>query len=129
MLIVTYKEVLCLNIDEWKKIIVGVPTYGYKYEIIRNVEGKITSYKKIGSMNWYYANEEVKTKNITPKRDGGGELSYTYFDTAKNKEYYVVYSDAEAISQKINIAKLYKIGGIAIFKVDGNNDKSIWSKI
>ncbi len=120
---------LAMRDIEWKKIIVGVPTYGYKYEIVRGVDGKIINYKKIGSMNWFYANEEIKNKNITPKRDDGGELSYTYIDSVKNKEYYVVYSDAEAIAQKIKIAKLYKIGGIAIFKVDGNNDKNIWSKI
>jgi spore germination protein YaaH len=82
-------------------------------------------------MNWYYADLEAKTKNLNQVRDASGELSYTYVETlaTTTKEYYVVYSDAEAIAQKINIARLYKIGGIAIFKVDGNNDKNIWSKI
>lgn len=122
---------LVMSEIEWKKIIAGVPTYGNKYEITRDATGKINNYKKIGSMNWYYADLEAKTKNITQTRDASGELSYTYVETVATttKEYYVVYSDAEAIAQKINIARLYKIGGIAIFKVDGNNDKNIWSKI
>jgi spore germination protein YaaH len=122
---------LAMRDIEWKKLIVGVPTYGNKYEITRDVTGKINNYRKIGSMNWYYADLEAKTKNLNQIRDASGELSYTYVDSASGiaKEYYVVYSDAESIAQKINIARLYKIGGIAIFKVDGNNDKKIWDKI
>lgn len=122
---------LAMRDIEWKKIIVGVPTYGNKYEITRDALGKVINYRKIGSMNWYYADAEAKAKNLNQIRDASGELSYTYVETlaTTTKEYYVVYSDAEAIAQKINIARLYKIGGIAIFKVDGNNDKNIWSKI
>lgn len=125
------KKVLTLAMRdiEWKKIILGVPTYGYKYEITRDSVGNIKSYSRIGSMNWYYADEEARNRNITPVRDSTGEVHYTYFDSSKGKEYMIWYSDAESIKQKADLAKLYKIGGIAIFKIDGNNDKTVWSKL
>lgn len=111
-----------------KKLIIGVPTYGYKYKISRDVNGRISSYKRLGSMNWFYADEEARNKSIIPTRDSTGELSYTYADP-DGSEYYVVYSDAEAIVSKIDLVKKMKLGGISIFKIDGNNDKTIWNKI
>lgn len=125
------KKVLTLAMRDipWNKISLGVPTYGYKYEIKRDANNNITSYSRLGSMNWYYADQEVKDKGLVTKRDSTGELSYTYYDQAKGKEYMTVYSDAEAIKQKNDLAKIYGIGGITIFKIDGNNDKSVWSKI
>lgn len=118
-----------------KKLVLGVPTYGYKYEIIPATATTSTKYSRIGSMNWNYADELVRSLQIAPSRNSAGELSFTYAtSTGVNgenlgswKQYLVWYSDAGAIADKIRIAKLYKLGGVAVFKVDGGNDPNLWS--
>lgn len=118
-----------------KKLILGVPTYGYKYEIIPATATSSTRYSRIGSMNWNYADELLRSLQATPTRNNAGEVSFTYATTTGVngeylggwKQFLVWYSDAIAIADKIRIAKLYKLGGVAVFKVDGGNDPNLWS--
>ncbi|MFA5131956.1 MAG: glycosyl hydrolase family 18 protein [Candidatus Paceibacterota bacterium] len=118
-----------------KKILLGVPTYGYKYEIIPATATTSISYSRIGSMNFNYADELVKSLHVVSVRNSAGELSFTYATSTGvsgeslggMKQYLVWYSDATAIADKIRIAKLYKLGGVAVFKVDGGNDPNLWN--
>jgi spore germination protein YaaH len=117
-----------------KKIILGIPTYGYKYEVITQPGTSTVSYSRIGSMNFSYADALAKSLSVTPSRNSAGELSYSYGTTTDSngqslggyKQYLVWYSDAQAIADKVKIAKLYKLGGVAIFKIDGGNDPKVW---
>lgn len=131
------EKVLTLALREIpaKKIIVGVATYGYKYEIIPNGNG--VKYSRVGSMNFFYADELAKQLGITPTRDKSGELSFNYSTTTDiygaylggTKNYLVWYSDAVSIADKVRLAKLYKLGGVAIFKIDGAHDPRLFDMV
>jgi spore germination protein len=118
-----------------KKIILGVPTYGYKYEIVPATATSGVKYPRVGSMNFNYADDLAKSLNITPARNSAGELSFTYATTTGVegeqlgglKQYLIWYSDAQAIADKIRIAKLYNLGGVAVFKIDGGQDPNLWA--
>lgn len=118
-----------------KKILLGVPTYGYKYEIVSATATSSTKYPRIGSMNFNYADALAKSLGVTPVRNNAGELSFTYATTTGVegeqlgglKQYLIWYSDAQAVADKIRIAKLYKLGGVAVFKIDGGQDPNLWS--
>ena len=117
-----------------KKILLGVPTYGYKYEIILATGTSSVRYSRIGSMNFNYADQLARSLNIPPVRSSGGELSFTYGTTTdingnqlgSFKQYLVWYSDSMAIADKIKIAKLYGLAGVVVFKLDGGQDPKIW---
>jgi hypothetical protein len=85
-------------------------------------------------MNFNYADDLARGIHITPTRNSAGELSFVYATSTdvngnpmgSYKQYLVWYSDAKAIADKVKIAKLYKLGGVVIFKIDGGNDPDIW---
>lgn len=131
------KKVLTLTLRDIpaSKIVVGVATYGYKYEYTEGPAG--ITYRRIGSMNYKYAEELAQSLQITPTRNKAGELEFSYATSTDlsnktpgvMKKYYVTYSDSGAIQEKIRIAKLYKLGGISIFKIDGAQDPKIFQTI
>ena len=116
------------------KLILGIPTYGYKYEIIQQSGTSTPLYSRIGSMNYYYANELAVSLGVTPARNATQEVSFTYSTSTGvdgkylggTKEYLIWYSDAQSIKDKIRLAKLYKLGGVVLFKIDGGNDPKVW---
>lgn len=117
-----------------KKILIGIPTYGYKYEVVPATATSSARYPRIGSMNYNYISELVNMLHITPTRNSAGEASFVYATTTGVngedlggwKQFLVWYSDAQAVADKIRLAKLYKVGGVAIFKIDGGQDPALW---
>jgi spore germination protein YaaH len=144
------------------KILLGVATYGYHYDVTV-APNWFSNYKRIGALNPPDIREVADDYNVTPGRNKAGELSYTYFPdsspykilnslptpkgtrvgneaAAKALLYanatgqtvnvrYVGWSDAGAIKEKIDLAKEYGLKGLAIFKIDGEEDKGIWKLI
>lgn len=54
-------------------------------------------------------------------------LSYAGETKQPVKFNYLTWSDAEAVKQKVDLAKELGIKGVSLFKIDGGEDKKIWS--
>ncbi len=120
-----------------KKIVIGVATYGYEYDLIPLAQGY--RYNLNWAFNPRYATTLASELGIVPKRNAAGELSFVYqstttpaittsamTSTVTNPLRIVWWSDASAINDKILLAKKLGVRGIAIFKLDGGEDPSLW---
>ncbi len=64
------------DIDK-KKIIIGVPTYGYEY-LVTPVPGDGYKYKVLWPFNYKYATEIATKLGITPVRTSANEVGFSY---------------------------------------------------
>ena len=120
------------------KIVIGVPTYGYEYDMFpaNDGSGKM-QYSSLWSFNPGYVDETAKKLGLSPVRNSAGELMLVYpaaqsLDPAiplPNATRVMSWSDAEAIRQKAELAEKLGLRGIAIFKIDGGQDIGIWNTL
>ncbi|MDB5254012.1 MAG: Copper amine oxidase-like protein [Parcubacteria group bacterium] len=111
-----------------KKIMIGIPTYGYEYQVTPGgIDGY--TYTRLWAFNPKYALDIAKSLNITPQRTSAGELGFIYSSTSTPATNYMVWSDAGAIKEKIDLAKSLGVRGVSIFKIDGGMDPLAWSSI
>ena len=61
-----------------KKMVIGIATYGYIYQIMPNTDGSGYGYIKTESFNPGYGTQIAKEYKITPERNRAGELSLSY---------------------------------------------------
>lgn len=116
-----------------KKIILGVATYGYEYDLVPLTQGY--RYNLDWAFDPDYATTLASELHITPARNSAGELSFTYAPTTTpqtasavpDPAHIVWWSDASAINNKIQLAKQLGIRGVAVFKLDGGEDPGLWN--
>lgn len=129
------------------KILVGIPTYGYEYQISILPDASF-EYKVLWPFNPKYAIDIITELGITPTRTGASELGFVTTSATpapKGAEAaeaqqasllpisipiylnYLTWSDAKAIADKVALAKKLGVRGVAIFKFDGGQDPAMWS--
>jgi spore germination protein YaaH len=132
-----------------KKIILGIPTYGYGFAVTPQA-GQGYIYSRLWAFNPKYALDYAAEHNLTPTRNVAGELSFAYIPdmptstpttlgvpssatavgpaASQMQPFNIMWwSDSIAIAQKIAIAKKLGIRGVAIFKFDGGEDQLMWN--
>lgn len=137
------------------KILIGVPTYGYEYDVTAYA-GKEYVYDLLWSFNPGYAITLAAQHGVTPQRNMAGEMYFTYVANAATSSTPIflgqnsallaalsatVYADtynshlnfrlvdwpdAQSMQSKIDLAKRLGVRGISIFKLDGGQDPNIW---
>lgn len=65
------------DIDK-KKMVIGIATYGYIYQIMPHVDGSGYDYTKIEAFNPGYGTQIAKEYKLKPERNRAGELSLSY---------------------------------------------------
>ncbi len=132
-----------------KKLVLGIPTYGYEWSVEPQLE-KGYAYKLLWAFNPRYAYEFAASRSLTPTRNIAGELSFSYIPEvvanvpttlgiptaaaaagpaiATRQPFNVMWwGDHISVAQKIAIAKKLGIRGVAVFKFDGGEDQQIWA--
>ena len=136
-----------------KKIMLGIPTYGYEYEV--SWSNNVTTYQEVRAWDFFGAMDRADSLGIAPVRDNAGELSFTFTSSTYIQEpldltnyvsstepvaltthdphasttFFVSFPDAASELQKVALAKQYGLRGVMFFKMDGDIDPSIWNSL
>ena len=133
-----------------RKVMLGVPTYGYEYEVSWN--SGITTYARVRAFDYLDAMDRADSLGIQPTRNSADELSFSYASSTYIQEppilvttvwsaqpsllttpnpsatttFYVSFPDSQSILDEINLAKSDNLRGIMLFKADGDIDPLTW---
>lgn len=140
------------------KLIVGIPSYGYEYQVTP-VNGAF-QYKVLWAFNPGYGTQIASQLGITPTRTSANEIGFVYNpqalstmapqgnDTTQTQQNapansteqnlgsqvnttqpfnYVTWSDAQAIKDKVDLAKRLGVRGVAVFSLSGGQDPGMWN--
>jgi spore germination protein YaaH len=117
---------LALIILEPKKIILGVPLYGYEWETLTDhPSAAVIPGSGITSSNMRVEKLLSECATCSAQFDPIAQESYLiYKDQETNTFHQFFYPDKRAIAEKVKLVKKYKIGGLALWAL-GYEGKTI----
>lgn len=141
-----------------RKIVMGLATYGYEWEVTAYADGFV--YDLLWSFGPNYATPIASQYGITPSRQFSGEMGFSYVPAASalggspwaqvvqastdgnaiataalasakannsnSKFRYMTWQDAQAIKDKVDLARRLGIKGVAAFRLDGGQAAGFW---
>ncbi len=140
------------------KISIGVPTYGYEYNVTAYAGGQYT-YDILDVFNPGYATQIMQQYGVgPPARNIAGEMQLTfpeatssapmtlsqqvgalvaataasaYADALNSHQTFRLldWPDAQSIAGKASLAQMLGVRGISIFKLDGGEDPNMWTAL
>ncbi|HWH16577.1 MAG TPA: glycosyl hydrolase family 18 protein [Candidatus Paceibacterota bacterium] len=102
-----------------RKMVIGIPTYGYIYQVMPNTTGVGYGYIKMEAFNPKYATDLAKKLKITPERNSAGEMSFTYVPKDQNKSLPSQAELARLAPRGTSSANLAAAGALALVKKEG----------
>lgn len=119
--------------DYWKLGAMNVPSLldvakENKVTPTRNAAGEMSFSYLPKSSSHVKLTSSLKIPKNTPKGDIVAARALAYANKTGNEVVFNIgwYSDAEAMKQKIDLAKKYGLKGVAFFKIDGEEDQKVW---
>ncbi len=136
-----------------EKVMLGVPTYGYEYQVSWNLGA--TTYERVRSFTFLDAMDRADMLGVQPMRNNANELSFTFASTTRlhvppvlistvasaqplalqtpnpnaSTTFFASFPDAQSVKDKIDLAKKYGLRGVVFFKADGQMDPAIWGEL
>lgn len=101
------------------KMVIGIPTYGYIYQVMPNTTGVGYGYIKVEAFNPKYATDLAKKLKITPVRNAAGELSFSYVPKDQPKGLPSQAELARLAPRGTSSANLASAGALALVKKEG----------
>ena len=100
-------------------MVIGIPTYGYIYQVMPNTNGNGFGYIKIEAFNPAYATKLAKDLKITPERNRAGELSFSYVPKDQPDGLPTQKELARYAPKGTSSAQLATAGALALVKKTG----------